>query len=82
VRRCLLDWGKGDWLARPDLATLIMRNQLSDPSFLQGIDKVLSPETETQVMGEYYPTSRYLTPAQFEARGCPGTGSPSGAFLE
>jgi hypothetical protein len=77
-----LDWGKGDWLARPDLATLIMRNQLSDPSFVEGIDKVLTPETEPQVMGDYYPTSRYLTPAQFEARGCPGTGSPSGAFID
>jgi hypothetical protein len=77
-----LDWGLGDWLARPDLANVIIRNQLSDPSFAEGIDKVLVPGTEQAVMGEFYPTGRYMTPAEFEARGCPGTGSPSGAFID
>jgi hypothetical protein len=77
-----LDWGKGDWLARPDLAAFVIRNQLSAPTFAESIDKVLTPGTEKQVMADFYPTSHYLTPAQFEARGCPGTGSPSGAFID
>jgi len=77
-----LDWGKGDWLARPDLANLTIRNQLSNPSFAEGIDKVVVPDTEQQVLGDFYPTGHYLTRTQFEARGCPGTGSPSGAFID
>jgi hypothetical protein len=60
---------------------LIILNQLSDPSFAQDIDEVLVPETAKQVLGDYYPTGRYMTRADFEARGCPGTGSPSGAFI-
>jgi len=43
---------------------------------------VLVPETEKQVLGDYYPTGRYMTRADFEARRCPGTGSPSGAFSD
>jgi hypothetical protein len=76
-----LDWGKGDRLARPDLANLTIRNQLSDPSFAQGIDKVVVPDTEQQVLDDFYPTGHYMTRTQFEARGCPGIGSPSGAFI-
>src|SRR5262249_59001122 len=48
-----LDWGKGDWLARPDWANLTIRNQLSNPSFAQGIDKVVDRGQESQVLGSF-----------------------------
>jgi hypothetical protein len=49
---------------------LVMRNQLSDPGFAQGIDKVPTPGVEKQVMGDYYPQTTNTTRAQFESRGC------------
>ena len=53
------------------LISLVIRNQLSDNSFAQGIDKVRTPGTEQQVMGNYYPASTYTTRAAFENRACP-----------
>jgi hypothetical protein len=73
VERCgvaWLDFGKGDWLNRPDLVALVIRNQLPAPDFTEGIDKVLVPGTEQQVMGDYYPQSTNMTKEQFEALGC------------
>jgi len=46
------------------------------------VSQVLVPDTEKQVLGDFYPTGRYLTRGEFEARGCPGTGAPSGAFID
>jgi len=62
------------WLDHPEPALV--------SSFAQGIEKVRVPETENQVLGDYYSTGRYMTRADFEARGCPGTGSPGGAFVD
>jgi hypothetical protein len=76
TQRCGVAWM--DWTAagdgvpggHPRLIALTMRNQLSDPSFAQGIDKVLTPGTEKQVMGDYLPDGAYTTKAQFEHRRC------------
>src|SRR5262245_7538448 len=77
-----LDWGKGDWLARPDLADLIIRNSSPIPRSPRASTRCWSPRPKKQALGDYYPTGRYMTRADFEARGCPGTGSPSGAFSD
>ncbi|HEY7010357.1 MAG TPA: hypothetical protein VH395_15515 [Jatrophihabitantaceae bacterium] len=68
-----MDWGTaGDGVAGGDdkLITLVMRNQLADPSFAQGIDKVTTPGTEKHVMGDYLPSGSYTTKAQFQRAGC------------
>ena len=44
---------------------------LPDPSFTQAIQNVGTLGEEREVMGGYYPRSRYLeTAADFERRGC------------
>jgi hypothetical protein len=66
-----MDWGSaGDGQGRSALDLLVMRNQLSSPSFEQSIEKVTTPETEKAVMGAYYPTGTYMTKQEFEARKC------------
>ncbi len=73
-----LNWGaggddlEGEYAAdnRPSLDTLVMRNQLSNPTFAQSIEKVTTPGTEKEVMGAYYPTSNYMTTKEFESRKC------------
>lgn len=74
--RCGVAWM--DWTLKGDgvpgghdrLINLVMRNQLPAPSFAQGIDKVLTPGTEKQVMGDYLPDGTYTTRAAFEQGGC------------
>jgi hypothetical protein len=78
-----LNWGaggddlEGEYAAdnRPSLDTLVMRNQLSNPTFANSIEKVIAPETERAVMGAYYPTSTYMTTQEFESRKCGGAGA-------
>jgi hypothetical protein len=73
-----MDWtrkGDGIYLGSDNaghdrLITLMIRNQFSDPSFAQGVDKVTTPDTEKQVMGDYYPTNSYTSRNVFEHRGC------------
>jgi hypothetical protein len=73
-----LDWGTaGDALTgayeanrRSTLDLLVMRNQLSSPTFEQSISKVTTPGTEEAVMGAYYPHGTYITKQEFEARKC------------
>jgi hypothetical protein len=43
----------------------------ADPSWENAPQKVVTPGTEEAVMGEYFPRSRYLSKAEFEALGCP-----------
>lgn len=63
-----MNWGTaGDGEGRPDLDALIVRNQLSNPSFAQSIEKVQHPGEEEPVMGEYYPHGTYETQQEFEA---------------
>lgn len=78
-----LNWGsggddlEGEYAAdnRPSLDTLIMRNQLSNPTFEHSIEKVIAPGSEKEVMGAYYPTSTYMTEQEFESRKCSGAGA-------
>ena len=66
-----MNWGTiGDAEGRPDLDALIMRNQLSNPTFEQSIEKVQHPGEEETVMGAYYPHGTYMTKQQFEGRKC------------
>jgi hypothetical protein len=73
-----LDWGtEGDGLEgaleaqrRPSLDLLVMRNQLSNPTFEQSIEKVITPGSEQEVMGAYYPHGKYMTTQEFESRKC------------
>jgi hypothetical protein len=66
-----MDWGSvGDKEGRPDLDLLTIRNQLSNPTFAQSIEKVLHPGEEEAVMGAYYPTGAYMTKQEFEGRKC------------
>ncbi len=73
-----LNWGaggddiEGEYAvdSRPSLDTLVMRNQLSNPTFANSIEKVVAPGTEREVMGPYYPTSTYMTKQEFENRKC------------
>jgi hypothetical protein len=66
-----MDWGtEGDHQGRASLDLLVMRNQLSSPTFEQSIGKVTTPGSEKEVMGAYYPTGTYVTQQEFEARGC------------
>ena len=73
-----LDWGtagdalEGEYEAerRSTLDLLVMRNQLSSPTFEQSIEKVITPGTEEAVMGAYYPHGAYMTKQEFETRKC------------
>jgi hypothetical protein len=75
-----LNWGTaGDALQgeyesdrRSTLDLLVMRNQLSSPTFAQSIADVTTPGTEEQVMGAYYPHGTYMTKREFEGRTCRG----------
>jgi hypothetical protein len=50
---------------------LIERNMLPDPGFGQAIQNVV-PGNEKKGLGAFYPTSTYLSAADFEKQGCPG----------
>ncbi|HEX2087814.1 MAG TPA: hypothetical protein VHF89_19165 [Solirubrobacteraceae bacterium] len=67
-----LDWGeRGDGAGRPDYGLLIMRNMLVDPDFAEAIQRVPRPGAEQATMGPYFPSTRYASRTEFEARGCP-----------
>ena len=73
-----LNWGtagdalEGEYEAerRSTLDLLVMRNQLSSPTFEQSIEKVVTPGSEEEVMGAYYPHGTYMTKQEFEGRKC------------
>ncbi|MEA2375372.1 MAG: hypothetical protein QOD53_1835 [Thermoleophilaceae bacterium] len=51
--------------------SLILRNMLPNPSFAQAIQRVPAQGKEKQVMGAYFPVSRYyVDKAAFEKLGC------------
>ena len=47
-----------------------MRNQLASPGFAHAVQRVRTPGTEREVMGDYLPRGRYLGTREFERRGC------------
>jgi hypothetical protein len=50
---------------------LIERNMLPDPGFVPAIQNV-APGNEQAGLGAYFPSSAYMTVADFEKQGCPG----------
>jgi hypothetical protein len=78
-RECGYRWinfGKGenydDPASRPYVDTLYMRFMAADPSFEQAPQNVEEAGTEKQVMGPYFPTSRYWSTSEFAKLGCNG----------
>ncbi|MFN8112746.1 MAG: hypothetical protein U0R51_06055 [Solirubrobacterales bacterium] len=78
-RECGYRWmnfGKGenydDPAARPYLDVLYMRFMAADPSFEEAPQNVTEPGTEKQVMGPYFPTSKYWSKSEFAKLGCNG----------
>jgi hypothetical protein len=73
TNKCGWSWlnsGPGDNLGRP-IVTLASRPALdAEPDFNQSSSNVVQPGTETQVMGDYLPTTHYMSKAEFEAMGC------------
>ena len=68
-----LDWGnRGDGAGDTDYGLLIMRNMLASPDFVRAIQRVDRPGTERDVMGPFFPRSRYTTKHAFASRGCAG----------
>jgi hypothetical protein len=66
-----LPWpADGDGAGHLDDGFLIVRNMLPSPWFHQAVQDTVTPGDEAAVMGPYLPTGRYMTTAQFEARGC------------
>ena len=59
-----------DPAARDWIGTMYMRFMAADPSFKQAPQRVKTPGTEKQVMGPYFPTSKYWTKAAFSKLGC------------
>jgi hypothetical protein len=63
-----MNWGTaGDGEGRPDLDLLMMRNQVSNPTFAQSIANVAHPGEEEAVMGAYYPHGTYTDKEQYES---------------
>ena len=76
-RECGYRWmnfGKGenydDPASRPYVDTLYTRFMAADPSFEQAPQNVDVAGTEKQVMGPYFPTSKYWSKSEFAKLGC------------
>ena len=71
-----MNFGKGenypDPASRGYVDTLYMRFMAADPDWRRAPQQVTEPGTEKQVMGPYFPRSRYLSKAGFEKLGCRG----------
>ncbi len=68
-----LGWGsRGDGAGDRDYGLLIMRNMLASPDFDHAIQRINQPGHEREVMGWFFPRSRYTTRAAFASRGCAG----------
>lgn len=69
-----LDFGAGenypDPAARDYIDVLYMRFMAPEPGFTQGPANVTTPGTEAQVMGPYFPRSKYTSTKAFEKLGC------------
>lgn len=74
-----LDWGTQRDVLNRRSGTLVLRNLDSDPGFARSVQKIGPADTDVtsvpnpghrRVMGDYLPTSRYMSTGQFERRGC------------
>jgi hypothetical protein len=74
TRKCgvgFIPWpANGDGAGHPDDALLFIRNMLPSADFHRAVQDTKMPGDEEAVMGPYLPTGRYMTTAEFEARGC------------
>lgn len=75
-RQCGVAWlpwgGHVDTLGREGTGFLIMRNLLAAPGFRHGIQRITELGTEREVMGAYFPKSRYMSRSAFKAPRCNG----------
>jgi hypothetical protein len=63
-----MNWGTvGDNLGDPYLDLLVVRNQLSNPTFAQSIERIEHPGEEEAVLGAYYPRGSYTDKELFES---------------
>jgi hypothetical protein len=59
--------GAGDF----NLYNMWIRSALPSPNYKQYAGNILTPDTEEEVMGDYYPRGEYMSVEEFEALGCP-----------
>ena len=55
---------------RREMGMIAYRQILPSPTFTQGINSVATPGMEASVMGDYLPSSTYVSKAQFESLAC------------
>lgn len=71
-----MNFGKGenypDPASRSYIDTLYMRFMAADPGWSGAPQQVTEPGTEPQVMGPYFPRSKYWTKSEFKQLGCRG----------
>ncbi|MBN8870951.1 MAG: hypothetical protein J0H66_13805 [Solirubrobacterales bacterium] len=69
-----INFGKGenypDPASRDYVGTMYMRFMAADPGWKQAPQRVKTPGTEKQVMGPYFPRSKYWTKSEFRKLGC------------
>jgi hypothetical protein len=72
-----LSFGQGenypDPAARDYIDVLYMRFMAAEPGWAEAPQRVTVPGTEQQVMGSYFPRSKYWSTAGFEKLGCRGS---------
>ena len=61
----------GDGAGDLYLYNMWIRSALASPDFKEYAGNVMVPGTEKAVMGEYYPSGKYMSVEEFEALGCP-----------
>jgi len=59
--------------ARDYVDLLYMRFMAAEPDWARAPQRVTEPGTEAQVMGPYFPRSRYWSKSEFQRRGCRGS---------
>jgi len=66
-----LNWGtQSDGAGRRDYGLLLMRNVLASPSFANAVQHIKRYGDERQVMGPYFPRSKYMSIRAVERLGC------------
>lgn len=60
----------GDGAGDLYLYNMWIRSALASPDFKEYAGNILTPGTEKEIMGEYYPSGEYMSVEEFEALGC------------
>ena len=61
----------GDGAGDLNLYNMWIRSALPSPNYKKFAGNILTPDTEEEVMGDYYPRGEYMSVEEFEALGCP-----------